>query len=179
MNIIEHIPHFLREVREFKSISNIEKSELGRLKTEIETVLNNQFIKTADENGLLRFESFIESYVGVDDDLETRRKKLLLMTSENRPYTLKKLKGLLENVFGENAFELSLNNFELNVTISPTFDSDIELVKIYLAKILPANIFFKVTQGEEISKFNTYERMTQFTHSQLSSFTHAQIEEGI
>lgn len=208
MRIVEYIPHFLREVLEYQNISDVETPELQKLKGEIDFVFKNQFISTADNYGLSRFESYIESFAGADDDLETRRKKLLLMTSENRPYTVKSLERLLENIFGDGQFEIKIENFTLTVKIAPTFNSDVKLVERYLHRVLPANILCVVEQLEitaekythdywssltndqlsayshddlagEVSTFNTYNRMSEFSHNTLSSFTHNELEEGI
>lgn len=182
MRIVEYIPHFLREILEFQNISDVETSEIQRLKEKIDFVLKNQFISTADSYGLSRLESYVETFAGANDDLETRRKKLLLMTSENRPYTVKSLKSLLENVFGKSKFELSIDGFELTVKLAPTFDSDEIMLENYLKKVLPANVYFRITDGEEVpevEKHDTYDELTEFTYTQLASFTYEELEGGI
>lgn len=182
MRIIEYVPHFLREVLEFQSLSDVETPEIQQLKEKIDFAFKNQFISTADSYGLSRLESYIDTFASASDDLETRRKKLLLMTSENRPYTVKSLKNLLESIFGKSKFELAIDGFELTVKLAPTFNSDKILLENYLKKVLPANVYFRVTDGEEIpevEKHDTYAELMKFTYSQLASFTYKELEGGI
>lgn len=203
MRILDYIPHFLREVKEYQNISLAETPELNDLKNEIDFVLKNQFILTADNYGLGRWESFIDTFLTSEDDIETRRKKLLLMVVENRPYTIKSLQNLLNYVFGDGVFQLSLNKFTLNIMYSTENEVDQNLLKNFLRRTLPANILYKLNgtkddpvnpeipddggdsgggdSGDDpvVTTGNTHSYLNSYTHAQLKSYTHGKLKEGI
>jgi len=56
MKIIEYVPNFLQEVREFKILSNIEDEELEKLKLQIDNILKEVIVNTSEDYGLKRYE---------------------------------------------------------------------------------------------------------------------------
>lgn len=174
MEIIEYIPHFLRDVLEYKNISTIETSELQKVADDIDYVFKNQFIGSADAYGLSRFESYIHSFSTANDDLETRRKKLLMVTLENRPYTMKSIEKMLSLFFGDYGFDLELNGFELTIKTNYEFDGDTKLVETFLRNVLPANIYYHLNLRE-----NTHLDYSAYTHAQLSAYTHEELMKGL
>lgn len=184
MRLIEYIPLFLREVLEYRNISDTETPRLETLKRDIDSVFKNQFIATADNYGLSRFETFIQSFVRDDDTLDMRRKKLLLMMSEHRPYTIKSIELLLNSVFGEKMFKLTIDNFELTVSYDPSVTSSLNLVEYFLRRVLPANIHYEISEMDALlptggTRSGTHKYYETFTHESLEIYTHKQVEEGV
>ena len=51
--LINYLPEFLREVREYKAIlSDAVQPEIDELHQNVERILNNQYIETSDEYGV-------------------------------------------------------------------------------------------------------------------------------
>lgn len=174
MELIKYIPHFLRDVEEYKEISKIGTIELNKLNENADFVFRNQFVLSADNWGLQQWESKIETFIGENDDLEARRKKLLVMIFENRPYTLKSLRTLLDATFGAEAFEVTLDQFTLTVLIRQAFELDVDLLNEILKRILPANINFTVIyMGKSHFKYKS----EGYTHESMSAYTHAELKE--
>ena len=57
--IIEYLPEFLRDIREYKQIAHAEDIELNRLELRRRKILENTFIEDLDEEGTSRWEGML------------------------------------------------------------------------------------------------------------------------
>lgn len=100
VNLVEYLPPFLREYRELKALMNAENPEFLAVYSAAERVLKNEFIDTADEYGLSRFENLLGILPSKNDTLESRRARVFARWFTELPYTLRafleKLSGLSE-----------------------------------------------------------------------------------
>lgn len=121
--ILEYLPPFLREYREFGAIANAEEPELQRITEEGLRILRNQFIETADEDGIAEFEKMLGILPSKSDSLESRRARVFSRWFTELPYTLKaflaKLAGLSD--YGKIAVSVDFDHYRIAV------DTDFEL----------------------------------------------------
>lgn len=168
--LIEYIPGFLREIKEYKAIFPVFDTEISNIDDLLKNLLDGQFIYYCNEEYLKLFETIvgIESY---DKDIEKRRKAVILKFNEKLPYTMSRLKESLSFICGQN-FSLFLIYNQYRLILRILQDSEVlnECEKL-LDRMVPANINWVIVV------FNTHEIVGKFKHSYLKEFTHSEIKE--
>lgn len=176
VDILSYFPSVLHEIREIIEIANVENPSLESVWQAIEDALNNQFILTANEEGLDRYEKMLSIKVPGTDDAETRRFRLLTRFNEQPPYTNKVVRQLLDNLLGEGRYDYIRDtaNKTLTVKIELTVKGRFDAVVALLERVTPQNMVLTIEL-----RYNTHQKLSQFTHSQLASFTHKQLREDV
>lgn len=146
-DILSYLPSFLQEVEQFQIYADITNPELNRIWELNEKLLRNQFILTADEEGITHFEKFPKlSPVGT---LEERRQRLLDNWNLYPLFTRQVLYERLKNLCGEGHFELDISHFsdyEIYLTLYPPLDGDLnEIIDLFSWNyMLPANLIYDI-----------------------------------
>jgi len=176
VDILSYLPPILHEIREIVEIANVENSSLESVWQAIEDALNNQFILTANKEGLARYEKMLDLKVPATDSVETRRFRLLTRFNEQPPYTNKVTKKLLDTLLGEGHYDYIRDaaNKTLTVKLELTVKGQFDAVVAMLERVTPQNMVLTI----EI-RYNTHQKLSQFTHSQLSAYTHKQLREDV
>lgn len=175
--LINYLPEFLREVREYKAIlHDAVQPEIDELFRFNERMLNNQFIETSDEYGVSRWEKMLKIVPQATTSLNDRKFAILTRMNEQLPYTMTSLKQRLESLCGKEGYsvELDANNYKLKVGVALTSRSSFKDVELMLEKVVPANMVLEVTLIYE-----QHENWTAHTHQQLSAYTHEQLRNGV
>lgn len=142
VNLVEYLPPFLREYRELKALMNAENPEFDAVYSAAERVLKNEFIETADEYGLSRFENLLGILPSKNDTLESRRARVFSRWFTELPYTmrafLEKLSGLSEygNIMVSTDFEHYRVSIETDFELYGQTDEIERLVEL----MFPCNI---------------------------------------
>lgn len=98
--LINYLPYVVRDYAEFKGISEAEQPEFESAWGSSDDLLNNQFISTAGNLGLSRWEKILGITTKGTDTLEDRRFRILTRLNEELPYTLPQLRNILETLCG-------------------------------------------------------------------------------
>lgn len=172
--LIDYLPEFMREYREIKLICQEEQKQMEKVWSELENIWENQFVLSADEGVVKRWESMLGIHVGDTWTLDDRKNKILSIIAERRPYTDETLDIMLKSIFGEGNYEVEYKG-PLNMLISVSFDSknEIKNVEEMLDKILPANLMWEVDIFH-----NKHSLLGKYTHGQLEVYTHEQIRDN-
>lgn len=176
VDILEHWPPILQQIREFQEIAKVENPYLTWLWNKIEEILDNQFIVTANEEGLSRYENMLSLDVPATDTIETRRFRLLTRYQEQVPYTYKVLIQLLDSLLGEGKYiiERDAADKTLTVKIELTVKGQFDAVEEMLERIVPQNVVLLVEL-----RFNQHYKFESFTHDDLTAYTHKQLREDV
>ena len=174
--LIDYLPQILREVREFGSIVQVEQPEVVSLWTELDNVLDDQFINDATENGVKRWENILGIYPKATESLDTRKFRVLTRLNEQLPYTYKGLQQQLISLCGDNGYtiELKKDDYTLIIKIKLYAKNKYDEIKSMLARIVPANIVVDLS-----ILYNSHKELSTLTHSQLSTYTHEQLREVV
>ncbi|KOP78665.1 hypothetical protein AMS59_12685 [Lysinibacillus sp. FJAT-14745] len=176
VDIIGYLPPILHEIKEIVAIANVEKPVLDSLWQQIEDTLDNQFVVTANEQGVERYEKMLKLNVLATDTIETRRFRILTRYQEQAPYTYRVLKQLLDSLLGEGQYELKRDveakilSVKIELTVKGMFDS----VVVMLERITPQNMVLTVQL-----RYNQHNTLARYTHAQLAAFTHKQLREEV
>lgn len=141
MNLIKYMPPFLKEVREFKEIFGAEDIQIEKLNNQINSMLREVIVKTAEDYGLRRYEK-IYGITRPTETLEARRMAILLKMNNRVAYTYKWLIQTLNEAIGAENYKITtdFNNYKMNIEIALNYTEAAELLKNDLVKQMPANI---------------------------------------
>lgn len=176
VSLIEYLPDYFKNVREFKNSISIENQEFQEIYEKINYIHNEQFIDTCSEYAVKRWEKILDMTPNDDDTLEQRKFKILLRLSQHLPYTEEILKAKLKELCGEKGYTLSVDpincTIEVRVTLGIKYMYD-EVLKL-LKKILPMHLYLDYRL-----LFNRHMDLKQYTHAQLKTLTHKVIKEEV
>ena len=176
-HLIEYLPEFLRNVREYKAIlTDGVEPEIVVLFRAIEDALNNQFIQDADEYGVQRWENILGITYKSDYTLDERKFAILTKINEQLPYTTRSMEKRLESLCGKDNYSVNVdvNNFTVNIGVALTARNSYNDVYAMLEEVVPANMVINLYLIYEQNK-NWY----GYTHEQLKAYTHNELRNGV
>lgn len=172
--LIDYLPDFLKEFREFKELMRAEQPEIELLWNYIDKVLNDYFIEDARESGIKRFETILSIKPKDTDSLEDRRFRIMARWNEQLPYTMNVLRMQLEKLCGADGYKVELKNNEytLIVRVALVAKNNYNDVKSYLERMTPANMVIDLSL-----LYNQYKNFKDYTYKQLKTKTYKQLRE--
>lgn len=104
VDLLAYLPPFLQEFKENRETLEAENPEFVLAWNGADRVLKNEFIDTADEYGISRFEKILKITPQPNDTLASRRRRVLFRWFNKLPYTLKNFLERLKEICGESDF---------------------------------------------------------------------------
>lgn len=158
-NIIEYFPHVLRGYREFKGIADGQQWLFALLWASMERVFMNQFIETADEVGIGRWEKILKITPKGTDTLEERRFRVKSRVNQAQlPYTHRVFQIYLASVSDDYETSIDYDAYTLFIRITLDGYRQRDDLAAILRVMIPANIAL-IIQACIIQKI----RQPQFT----------------
>ena len=144
VNLLDYLPPFMREYRELKYIMAAEQPECQALCNSSETIKDNQFIVSCNEQGIAKFEDMLEITPLSGETLQDRKAKALARWIDSIPYTMRVLSRKLDALFGAGNHTETLDNdkFTISVEVTLSGSSFIRTLDELLTNILPANLLW-------------------------------------
>lgn len=145
IELIQYLPGFLQRIREYQIISQIETPEIKLLYKIIENTSNNGFIKTADLQGMKRWEQLTD--ITPLGNLEERRTAVLGKWNRAIPYTLIRLYEYLDALVARDNYVIRLSPSDYWIGLD-THDLPFYLIKAMrelVRAMIPANMIFDLT----------------------------------
>jgi hypothetical protein len=166
----------MQRYREMREIMSAEQPEIDKMWSAFEDALNDQFIMSASENGLKRWETNVGVIPKDTDTIEERRFRVLTRLNQELPYTLVKLKETLTTLCGEDQFRVDVQaaKYHISIKLALSSASNYQEVVNILSTIIPANM----TQSVEIM-FNAHSIFGRFKHSEMAAYTHNQLRSEV
>jgi hypothetical protein len=174
--LIDYLPKFMQPYVELATIMQTEQVEIDHLWTEVETVITDQFILEATENGVKRWESMLNVSPKDTDTIDERKFRILTKLNQELPFTLRKLERTLINLCGNDTFSINVNAAEYHVEIKLALSNqnNYQEVMNVLNMMIPANM----TQTVKIM-YNNHEVLTRFTHAEMTAYKHEQLRSEV
>ena len=140
MRLKKYLPEFISNIKEFQELDQVLSTEIDVLKEQLIRLQENQFIETANEEGLKRHEQML-NIVPVKD-IEMRRFNILNKYNSTIPFTTAWLTNTLNTTIGRGEFLIDLNYGTYTLTISVVKNKEhlIDNLKRELRKRIPANL---------------------------------------
>ena len=138
----EYLPPILLSTYEFPLLCRAEQPELDGLGDAAGETLKNQFVSTATERGLARYESIFGIAPRDTDTLEDRRFRVLTKVNAQLPYTLRRLRQLLALLCGEDGFAVvcQYDTYTLMVRVELFARRKLEEAEALVKRMVPANL---------------------------------------
>lgn len=172
--LIHYLPYVVRDYREFQGITQAEQPEFEQAWGLAEGLLDNQFIHTASNLGLSRWEKILNIVPKGSDSVTVRRVRILARLNEQLPYTLPQLRRMLDTLCGAGNCQADVTDYTLLVTLSVAAKKHFDEVHELLERITPMNLVIDQRQ-----LLNTHSALSQFTHAQLSVYTHSDLRNEV
>jgi len=147
VDLVFYLPPFIAEYKEIRDTLTAENPEFNLLWDAADRVLKNEFIATADEYGISRFEKLLGIYPSKEDTLENRRAVVLSRMMEQRPYTYRTLQRILDALYGPDTAHcfLSRNSYLVSIKIKWEKPELLPKLRTMLDIVLPANLLYNFT----------------------------------
>jgi hypothetical protein len=139
-DLVSYLPPFMAEYKELKDTLKAEDREFSMVWNAADRVLSNEFIATADEYGISRFESFLGITPDAEDTLESRRARVQSRWFTSLPYSWKMLITKMTSLCGSGNFRLDLEDYCLYVDTELSLYGEIGELETMLEAMLPCNI---------------------------------------
>ncbi len=142
--ITQHQPHYERGVFEFQEIAKTEDTELNLSTLQKDKVLANQFVLTADEDGIAMFEKLYGIIPESGDTLQFRREKILNRIQLQPPYTERFLRAQLDRILGAGTYTLIVdyNDYIIYINYNTESESISKEVSLVINKVKPVNMAY-------------------------------------
>ena len=172
----EYLPSILLKTYEFPLLCDTEQREFDRLNTAVDEVLDAQFVSTAGERGIERYEQIFSIVPQDTDTLDERRFRVLAKINAQLPFSVRRLRQQLATLCGENGYRMEIDGgrYTLTVKVALTAKRNQQAVEELLADIVPANMVCTTSL-----LYNQHADLTRFTHAQLALLTHFAIREEV
>lgn len=173
-DIGKFLPEYVREYREIEAIVNAENPELTALWSETERTANDLYFNTLTEEECTQWEKDLKLSVGATDTVEERRFRIKAKSSEERPYSFRGVKQILDNLCGVGNYTLLFNGFTVIVRLELTVKKMYNEVLKTLDRVIPLNMILDIDL-----RYNQYSLLTRYTHKELQAFTHEQLRNEV
>jgi len=142
VNLISYLPPFLAEYKQIKAALEAEDPEFVITWDAADRVLRNEFIATADEYGISRFERILRIYPSREDTLESRRTRIQARWISFLPYTEKMLLERLISICGEDNFILTkkYEQYGIKIEVSLEMFGQVEELENTINEMIPCNM---------------------------------------
>ena len=163
--LIEYLPLVLRGVREHQALAAGEEPEITLLWKEVNAALADQFVLSATENGVKRWEKILRITPKATFTLNERKFTILARLAEQLPYSYRMLERMLSQLCGPDGFKLNVSEYTVSVKVALTAKRNYDDVGTMLRRVCPANMVIEVS-----ILYNTHYVLSHFTHAQLSKY---------
>ena len=169
INLSDYAVPVTKDAADIQEVYRIESIEVQAIWDLLINIFKEQYIYTADDYGLSQWEKILELQPEPTDSSDTRRFAILAALLGQRPYTMIKLRELLDTLCGEGNYKIieDFNNYSIKFKISLGVKKQRDIVANMLKEIIPMNLIFDVDL-----LYNRHIDLSRFTHKELSEFTH-------
>lgn len=142
VDLVSYLPPFLAEFKEIAVSLEAENPEFVLVWNAKEKVLQNEFIETADEYGVSRFEKILNILPAKEDTLESRKARIQARWVSTIPYNLKALTEKLIALCGDSNFRITKDyeNYRVELETSLRLFGQVEELERLIDGMLPCNM---------------------------------------
>lgn len=172
----DYLPPVLLKTYEFPLLCKTEQPEFDRLNAAATAVLDAQFVTTAGERGIARYEKIFKITPMDTDTLDERRFRVLARINAQLPFSVRRLRQQLETLCGADGYKLELDGdrYTLTIKVALTAKRNQQAVEELLAGIVPANMVCTTSL-----LYNTWEQIKKLTWGELKKLTWREIKEEV
>ncbi len=102
VDLMSYLPPFMAQYKEINASLESENPEFALVWEAVDRTLKNEYIETADEYGISRFEKILHILPSSEDSIESRREKIKVKWFKVLPYTWRMLLQKIREICGTN-----------------------------------------------------------------------------
>lgn len=174
IDLNDYLPEVLKNIVEFKTITDIETEAVKKLWTACENSMDDQFVMDATVSGVARREKMLGIVPFATDTLDDRKFRLSSYYIIDVPYTRLKLKQMLSALCGETGYTITFGAHSCAVRVSLTAKKQVGMVQDLLERVLPANMAYSVEL-----LFSTWANAAAKTWQEASALTWQELKEEV
>lgn len=142
VDLVSYLPPFVAEYKETNLTLTAENPEFAFVWKAADKVLKNEFIETADEYGISRFEKILHILPSRDDTLESRRSRVQSRWFTALPYIWRMFLQKLIMLCGENNFTIIkyFDDYRVALGVQLKLFGQIEELERIIETMLPCNM---------------------------------------
>lgn len=120
--LINYLPPALREVLDFRAINEANGPEISLAWEALERVMGNQFLESADKDGVAMWERELQLYPKDTDTLDERKARIKARWNTELPYTCRWLVNWLQSLCGPDNPALTVDGYTLHISLPSRVD---------------------------------------------------------
>lgn len=142
VDLVSYLPPFMADFKEVAVTLEAENPEFKIIWDAANQVLYNEFIATADEYGISRFEAILKILPSKEDTLESRRARVQARWFNAIPYTMKALISKLIALCCDNNFTITkqFDFYRLELETHLELYGQVDELEYIINTMLPCNI---------------------------------------
>lgn len=142
VDLVSYLPLYLDGYEENPATLNAENPEFILVWKAADRVLKNEFIETADEYGISRFEKILNLLPSKEDTLESRRARVQSRWFSSIPYTLKAFISKLTALCGDTDFKIVKRYDEYRIDILTDLElfGQVDELEHIIETVMPCNM---------------------------------------
>lgn len=142
VDLVSYLPPFMADFKEVAVTLEAENPEFKIIWDAANQVLYNEFIATADEYGISRFEAILKILPSKEDTLESRRARVQARWFNAIPYTMKALISKLIALCDDNNFTITkqFDFYRLELETHLELYGQVDELEYIINTMLPCNI---------------------------------------
>ena len=151
--LLDYLPPVLREVLEFQTINAANEPEIAVAWDAAALLLANQFLETADENGVAVWERELKIYPKDTDTLEVRKARVKAKWNLELPYTMRWLQNWLTAQYGNLGrvtISYDLTKYTLIVRVPYKEQYDYSEALDLLSRVVPCNVILDWSLSQKL-----------------------------
>jgi len=144
--ILQYLPDFYREIKDFVELDKTESAELDAMESAVQQMLNDQFVTTSGAAAIKRREKMLGIQADpANESIAFRRSRIINRYSTKPPFTARFLQEQLDRLVGpgRTLVEVDPENFLLIVTAAIDDAEVFREVEHTVKTIKPANIVYQ------------------------------------
>lgn len=148
VDVLDHYPEYLSDsVLEYQAIAKAENPEFNLFIRRLGKTIENILPTTSDEDGIKRYEDWLDILSNPNLSIEERRFNVLARLNETLPYTEIRLQKMLAAICGWGHFTYERKGAFVHVVIDETCYGAVFSVMDLLERVLPLNLYYRVSYG--------------------------------
>lgn len=147
--LIDYLPPILREISEFREINAANEPEIKAAWDALARVMANQFIDSADEMGVTKWEKQLNIFPKGTDTMDARKARIKAIWNRELPYTITWLRNWLAGVCGPDGHNESIDGYIIDVWLDynalPQANDLAREILEMLGNVAPQNMLTRLT----------------------------------
>ena len=142
VDLVSYLPPFMADFKEISVTLEAENPEFVLVWKAADRVLQNEFIESADEYGISRFEKILNILPSTEDTLESRRARVQARWFNTIPYTMKSFLAKLVALCGDSDFTVTkdYSNYRLHIETHLELYGQVEELEKNIESMIPCNM---------------------------------------